>query len=469
MKNQNPYQKLTLNTVLLSFGTLGSKLISIVMLRFYTGILTPSEYGIIDLLSQTANLMMPFCMLGIAAGIVRFGLDEKYRNSAVFTTALLCVNLGFVACLLVAPLLSLINDVGDYLFLLYLYLLMASLRVVCASFVRAEERVLLYAVSGVFNTLCNVLLMILLLKGFRLSIAGYLLAVILADFFSILFLVLKARLWEQINFKIFPHTAKPMILYSLPMIPTTVNWLIMNTADRFMIRYFHGNEANGLFAVAAKVPLVITILAGVFIDAWHISIIGTKTQREQARFFGKILHAYQALLFVAASGVIVGCRLLMQLMTTAEAFQTSWKYVPLLLCATVFSCLATFIGTIYTVTKNSKALMVTTLISGGLNLVLNLMLIPWAGANGAAMATLLSFMTIFVIRMIHTRRLLLVPWRPVPFLISFGLILIQSMLLILEVKPVYLFQMVLFFFILLVNLRQMLVVAQKIRKRKATS
>lgn len=469
MKEQNQYKKLTVNTILISFGTLGSKLISVLMLRFYTGILTPSEYGIIDLLSQTANLMMPFCMLGITAGVVRFGLDERYRKSAVFTTALLCVNLGFTLCLMVAPLLFLLDDIGDHLFLVYLYVLIASLRLVCASFVRADEQVMLYAVSGIFNTACNVLLMILFLKVFPLAIPGYLLAVILADLASIVFLAVRGKLWTQINFKIFPHTAKPMILYSLPMIPTTVNWMIMHTADRFMIRYFHGNEANGLFAVASKVPLVITILASVFIEAWHISIIGTKSKKEQSQFFSKILCSYQALLFVAASGVILFCRWLIQFMTSSEAFRESWRYVPLLLCATVFSCLATFIGTIYTLKKRSMALMVTTLLSGGLNIIFNLLLIPKFGANGAAMATFLSFMAIFFVRIVHARKLLPVRWNPLQFFISLGLLLIQSTLLIVEAKPVYLFQLILFILVFLINLPQMLVVIRKVIKRRSAA
>ena len=41
----NKYQTLAANTILMSAGTFGSKLLVFLMVRFYTGYLTPAEYG----------------------------------------------------------------------------------------------------------------------------------------------------------------------------------------------------------------------------------------------------------------------------------------------------------------------------------------------------------------------------------------------------------------------------------------
>lgn len=469
MSHINQYKKLTLNTLLISLGTIGSKIISILMLRFYTDILTPSEYGLLDLLSQTANLIIPVAMLGISAGIVRFGLDKRYQKSDVFTTALLSLGAGFIFCLLFAPLLALVNDIGDYVVWLYAYILAASLQLLCATFVRSEESVSLYAFNGIFNTVCNVGLMFVFLRGFSWGVTGYLLAVICADLLSSLFLVIRSKLWTRIKFKpIPPAIAKPMLLYSIPIIPTTINWFIMNTSDRFILRYFHGNAANGLFAVAAKIPLMITIMAGVFLEAWQISIIGTQTKKQQSRFFSTIIQSYQAVLFVMASGIILFSRLVIRFMTSQPSFYEAWRYVPFLVCGTIFSCLATFIGSIYTVEKKSIALMLTTLIGGVLNLVLNFLFIPHFGANGAAFTTFVSFVVIFFIRIVHTKQYIAVRWAPVQFILSLLLLLLQSLIMIWELRPVYLWQALCLVIIGVINLKQMMIAVQKVLHRKRT-
>ena len=55
----NKYQTLASNAVLISVGTFGSKLLVFLMVRFYTGYLSPADYGTADLLTQTANLLIP--------------------------------------------------------------------------------------------------------------------------------------------------------------------------------------------------------------------------------------------------------------------------------------------------------------------------------------------------------------------------------------------------------------------------
>ena len=72
----NKYKTLLSNTLLISIGTFGSKILVFFMVRFYTGYLTPSDYGTADLITQTANLLFPIISLGITDGVFRF---EKLR------------------------------------------------------------------------------------------------------------------------------------------------------------------------------------------------------------------------------------------------------------------------------------------------------------------------------------------------------------------------------------------------------
>lgn len=68
----------------MSIGTFGSKLLVFLMVRFYTGYLTPAEYGTADLITQTANLLIPLVSLDITDGVFRFAADRNSGRADVF-------------------------------------------------------------------------------------------------------------------------------------------------------------------------------------------------------------------------------------------------------------------------------------------------------------------------------------------------------------------------------------------------
>lgn len=83
---QNKYQRLAGNTVKLGLGTFGSKVLVFLMVRFYTEYLSPADYGTADLITQTANLLIPLLSLGITDAVFRFVIDEAEGAAGIFTT-----------------------------------------------------------------------------------------------------------------------------------------------------------------------------------------------------------------------------------------------------------------------------------------------------------------------------------------------------------------------------------------------
>ena len=76
MAKTNRYKQLFSFTLILGIGTVISKLMTYVVLTpLYTRYLTPDEFGIVELVVQTANLLMPLVSLGINQAVLRFGMD----------------------------------------------------------------------------------------------------------------------------------------------------------------------------------------------------------------------------------------------------------------------------------------------------------------------------------------------------------------------------------------------------------
>ena len=102
----NKYKTLLSNTILISMGTFGSKILVFLMVRFYTDYLTPSDYSTADLITQTANLLFPIISFGITEGVFRFTLDSNAHKKSVFTYGFLSLTIGAIMFFLIAPLLG---------------------------------------------------------------------------------------------------------------------------------------------------------------------------------------------------------------------------------------------------------------------------------------------------------------------------------------------------------------------------
>ena len=99
------YKKLVSNTVIFAIGTFSSKLLVFLLMPLYTRVLTESDYGVVDLLMQTGNLLLPLVSLGINNAIIRFGLDKSSDSREVFTGGLATLASGYAVFLVAYPLL----------------------------------------------------------------------------------------------------------------------------------------------------------------------------------------------------------------------------------------------------------------------------------------------------------------------------------------------------------------------------
>ena len=406
----NPYRKLISNTVLFSISTFGSKFLSFLLTPFYTRILSSAEYGVTDLLIQTGNLIIPLASIGIANGVIRFGLERSSNKSGVFTTGLLTMLAGFLVLLAISPLLGRIEFLSGYLWLVLLYVLMANLHALCNQFARAMGHVRLFALDGVLCTLLVIGFDILFLAVFRMGITGYVLANVLSDGITALFVFLRAGQWRYLHLSALSRAgASRMLRYSAPLVPSNLCSWIINISDRYLIALLVNSAANGIYAIGNKIPNILMTISSLFSSAWQISALAEQPKAEKERFFSNVFSVYSSIALVVASGVILTAQISTRLLAAPEYYE-AWRYVPVLTLATTFACLGAFLSSIYMVEQRSGATLFTTMLGAAVNVVGNFFLIQLWGPMGAAISTLLSYLLIFGVRAIHTRTMLRIRW-----------------------------------------------------------
>ena len=258
---------------------------------------------------------------------------------------------------------------------------------------------------------------------------------------------------------------KEMLKYSLPMMPTTVIWWITNVSDRFMVSYICDFAANGLYSAAYKIPTIIALVAGVFNEAWQLSAISeSKDEREVSNFFAEVFERYQAILFFGCSMLIPFTPLATRILLN-ESYFSAWSFMPVLLLATVFSSLVTFIGTIYTVKKKTTMSLVTAAVGAGINIVLNLYLIPRMGAQGAGIATAISYFAVFVLRAVHSKSFMPFDLKAYKLALNTLIVFIQIVFMVLGLPFNFIVQGLLVFALFVVNAKTLIGAIKGILKK----
>lgn len=438
------YKKLFSNTLILGIGTFCSKALTILLMPLYTSYLTQGEYGIVDLLVQAANLLIPLVSLGINNAVLRFGMDGETDRRAVLSTGLAVDLIGFAVFLLFFPLLMQVPQFGSNTVWIYVFVFTSMIHYLFAYQVKTLQKVRLFAVCSVIGTALTLLLDVLFLAVLKIGVVGYILAIVLSDTVCILLLFFFARLYRYIGFRYIRRSVTgAMLRYSVPLIPTTALWWVTDVSDRYMVTWMIDEAANGLYAVSYKIPNLLILISGVFMDAWQMSILTEKSAEDRRRFFSRIFSMYQSLLFVCGSGLILFSKVMTRILV-ADGFYASWQYMPTLILATALSCLVTFLGTIYTVEKQSRATLWTTMVGTVFNIVGNFILIKAFGVQGAAISTALSYLLVFVLRGFHTRRWVRLRWNLPHFLLCSALLTVQCVTMVCEVRLWIVWQIVCF-------------------------
>ncbi len=307
---------------------------------------------------------------------------------------------------------------------------------------------------------------ILFLSVWQIGIPGFVLSVVCSDGLAVAALSIIERLPQYFRPTAYrPALAKNMYRYAAPLIMTTICVWIFSSSDQFFISWLAGEETAAVFMASYKIPTILTVVSGIFIEAWQLSTFTNNTYEEQVEFFSKVGNAYQAIIFMMASGIVLFSRIGMSIIAVPSYFE-GWRYIPLLIFATAFCCLSNFTNSVYALYKKT-IFSFTSAIGGAIaNLILNYILIKRFGGNGAAFSTLLCYIGMFLARAIHSQRYLEIKWKIGRFSATFLLLCLQSALSLLYSGGLwYPIQMGMFLIISAVNAQDILLSIKRVLRR----
>lgn len=423
------YKKLLSDAGLFVISNFASRVMIFFLLPLYTRVLTTTEYGIVDLLTNTINLIYPIFTLSIAEATLRFALEKDVENSEVLSASLFFTLISTLILAFLSPFIcDFIGISSEYIFFFLLLYLGFNLNNCFSYYARGCNKTKLFAMQGVIRTALVVVLNLLFLLILKLGIKGYLIATIVADYLTVFFIISKGEFWKDIiRFKLNKALIKEMLQYSIPMIPTIIAWWISNASDKYIITAKLGLAASGIYSVAYKIPSILTVITSIFTQAWQISAISNYGQDDNAEFFSTVYKYFNIVSVVACSLLILFSQLLGELLFAKEYF-VAWRYVPLLLIAFLFSGLSGFLASIYTSARKTKLLFISTSVGATLNIILNILLVGRYGVMAAAYTTMISFLFVWIVRLKNSSRIIAIKINLIRDTITYVVLIIQAII-----------------------------------------
>lgn len=431
--SKNNYSYLAKNVGLLTLSNFATKILSFFLIPLYTSILTTAEYGIYDLVSTSVLLLTPILTINIMEPVTRFSMEKNADQKGIFTIGM---RYFFGSCALLAvflllnELFGLFPAVSKYAVFFFCLYTVSTLSGIVSGFARGLDMVADVAVSGVITTFVTITLNILCLVFLSLGLTGYFIANIAGFLFPSVYLLIRMKFWRYTTLgKVNRTLHKDMIAYGRPMIATNIAWWINSMADRYVIVLLRGVDANGIYSVASKIPMIMNIIQSIFNQAWTLSAVKEFDSDDKDGFFSDIYNKYSALMVMVCSALIVLDRPLAHFLY-AKDFFSAWQYVPFLLISVVFGAMSGYLNGIFSALKQVNILAASTCVGAVVNLALNFLLVHYIGPVGAAIATAISYVVVWVVRIVRVRKYMRLRIKLKRDCIAYLILLVQTVLVL---------------------------------------
>lgn len=383
---------------------MGSKLILLVLLPFYTKWLSVEQYGVTDIVTVYVTLLLGVVTFSIDAALFVFPkgkslLEQKtFFSTGIFFSLFSIVFLAIVFFIIdfFSSSSSFSNTFVDNIWFIFIMLVSQVSLQTIQQFCRSIDKMVIYSLTGFLCTIFIAIFAFILVPNYGVS--GYVFSITLSNLMASLFSFYASGSYRYLSFNFYDYSVlKSMLKYTIPIIPNGVMWWIVNALNRPLLESNLGLHSLGIYAVANKFPSILSMIFTVFLTSWQISVLEEFGKNDFHLFFNKIFRGITILLLLVLLSIVFCSKLLVSCFADAE-FIEAWKYIPFLTFGVFFSNISGFLGAVFSATKESKYLLYSTLGGAAVAVFLNFLLIPFYGLFGSALSIILSFIVVSVIR-----------------------------------------------------------------------
>lgn len=396
----NQKKQLMKNTIIIAIGKLSTQIISYLLLPLYTSQLDPSEYGNYDFICTLSVFLCPIITLLMEESMFRYLIDadSKVQRKKIITQTIIYTFFGTVLFTIVA---ALIMGFGTdytamYITAIITFVISNILIGLSNALSRGLGKIKLYSVSNFILGISTIILNIVFILALNAGAEGLLWANTIANAFTAIVILGILKLPKYIG-KIDKPLMKDMIKYSIPLVPNSISWSIINMSDRIILTQMVSSAANGIYAMANKFPNIINVLYGYFYTAWKESAAKIVKEDNKNQYYNSIYHDAKRFLYAVTICLIAVMPFAFPIFIN-EAYDEAYVYIPIVMIATYYSNLSSFYGGIFSAYKDTKIMGTTTIVAAVINLVIDLLLVNSLKIYAACFSTLIANLIVYFYR-----------------------------------------------------------------------
>jgi O-antigen/teichoic acid export membrane protein len=408
-------KKLASETALYGLSSIVGRMLNYLLVPLYTGILSVSEYGVSSGIYAYASFGAVLFSYGMETAFFRFyqKYDDKEKVFSTATISLIISSLviALLIVLFASPLASFTRYEGRENLFYYLAFILATDAIVSLPFawLRQHGKAKRFALLKLLNIATNIglnlffylLCPLMIKKGYStftqfytpangikyMFIANLVSSASVMPFFIKEFSLIKhgfdKKMW------------KTMFNYAFPLIFMGLAGMINETLDRILLKYWLANPAQadhqiGIYAANYKLSILITL----FIQAFRFSaepFFFSRMKNDDAqKTYATVMHYF----IIVCSIIFLVVLFYLDIFKHFLRQKTYWeglKIVPILLLANVFLGIYFNLSIWYKITNKTKIGAAVSVVGAMITLLLNFLLIPRMGYEGAAWTTLLCY------------------------------------------------------------------------------
>jgi O-antigen/teichoic acid export membrane protein len=417
-------------------GILLNRAVSVIMLPVYTRFLTPADYGVMELISMTLDIISIIAGAKLALGVFRYYHKAKTEDerAAVVSTAMIALGVSYLAVGLLAfvsadwlsTLVFRSHAQTSIIRIASVSLAFQSLLIVPLSYARMRDQAVLYIIANALKLVVGLSLNILLVVHRGMGVKG----VFIADMTATIIVGtgLGIYLFRMVGFSFSRSATKDLLRFGVPLMATQIATFILTFGDRYFLQRSATTTDVGLYSLAYQFGFLLAMVGFTpFALVWEPARfeIAKRPDRESVLSRGFIY--LNVLLMTLAVGIALFVHDALVIMATPQ-FTSAADIVPIILLAYVFQCWANVHDIGILVREKTEWITAATWIAAGVALGGYALLIPSMRGLGAAIATLVAFAARYVLTYVMSQRLWKVhyQWRPVATLMAISLLVVLA-------------------------------------------
>jgi len=402
-------------------GQVLTKSLGFLLIPLYTRFLVPADYGLLAMVTSFSSVAGVFYTVGLRGSFSRFYWDYKDDRQELgefFTTVLSFVAIVSILCSVIllgfgrSFFAVVMRDVpfDPYIKMGILLALFGVFPPFWTTLCRVREKSLTYVIfttaSFLLTTVLSIYFIVFLKEGALGRLRGQVCA---QGAFAVLALLLLGR---ELVPRVSLQKLRAALKYGLPLIPHNLSGWIMSLLDRLVLGGYQGLSSVGVYNIGYALGGVMGMIAMAFNLAYSPYFMKKLTEQgEKARTtIARVATLWTTVMVLPALSIGTFSWEIVHLMTPA-AYHDAWKVVPIITLA--FLCQGMYFMSVAPLFYNKKFtryVPVGSLAGGGINILGNFLLIPRYGMMGAAWATAVSYLVMFIIAHLLGKKAYSVPY-----------------------------------------------------------